>query len=65
MCLFRPYSLPMSKGTPATHRFFPFCTGDEPDRYDEMDAPTLVGKALPEGLLRSLYHDAARKKQKK
>lgn len=31
----------------------------DPDRHDEMSAPALVGKALPEDLLRSLYHDAA------
>ena len=31
----------------------------DPDRYDEMDAPTLSGKALPDDLLASLYLDAA------
>ena len=31
----------------------------EPDRYDETDAPPLMGKSLPHDLLRSLYHDAA------
>ena len=31
----------------------------DPDRYDEMDAPQLVGKSVPHDLLRSLYHDAA------
>ena len=31
----------------------------DPDRYDEMDAPQLVGKSVPQDLLRSLYHDAA------
>jgi hypothetical protein len=31
----------------------------EPDRFAEMDAPTLRGHALPEDLLRSLMHDAA------
>ncbi len=31
----------------------------EPDRYDELDAPTLAGKSLPADLLQSLYHDAA------
>ena len=31
----------------------------DPDRYDEMDAPQLVGKSVPPDLLRSLYHDAA------
>ena len=31
----------------------------QPDRYSEMDAPVLAGKALADDLLRSLYHDAA------
>ena len=31
----------------------------DPDRYDEMDAPQLLGKSVPHDLLRSLYHDAA------
>ena len=31
----------------------------DPERYDEMDAPQLVGKSVPQDLLRSLYHDAA------
>ena len=31
----------------------------EPDRYDETDAPALVGKSLPPDLLQSIYHDAA------
>jgi len=31
----------------------------EPDRYDEMAAPALVGRDLPEDLLQVLYHDAA------
>ena len=31
----------------------------EPGRYTEMDAPTLRGHALPPGLLRTLYYDAA------
>ncbi len=31
----------------------------DPDRYDEMDAPQLVGKSVPQDLLRNLYHDAA------
>ncbi len=31
----------------------------DPDRYTEMDAPELAGKALPADLLVSLYHDAA------
>lgn len=30
-----------------------------PEGYDEMSAPRLVGKAVPEDLLRSVYHDAA------
>lgn len=31
----------------------------DPDRYDETDAPRLVGKSLPGDILRSVYHDAA------
>jgi len=31
----------------------------DPDRYDEMSAPRLRGKALPEPLLRSLYAEGA------
>ena len=31
----------------------------EPDRYDETDAPPLVGKSLPTDLLQSIYHDTA------
>jgi hypothetical protein len=31
----------------------------DPDRHTEMDAPPLVGKALPAEVLRSVYHDAA------
>ena len=31
----------------------------EPEKYDEMDAPQLSGKSVPQDLLRSLYHDAA------
>lgn len=31
----------------------------EPDRFTEMDAPPLSGKALPDSVLRNLYHDAA------
>lgn len=31
----------------------------DPDRYSELDAPPLTGKALPADLLRSLYRDAA------
>ncbi len=31
----------------------------DPDRYQEMDAPSLIGKSLPPDVLRSLYHDAA------
>lgn len=33
----------------------------EPDRYTELDAPRLRGRSLPEDLLQSVYHDAARK----
>jgi hypothetical protein len=32
----------------------------DPDRYTEMDAPSLNGHALPPEIVRSLYHDAAR-----
>jgi hypothetical protein len=32
----------------------------EPERYEKMDAPRLMGKSLPADLLRSIYHDAAR-----
>lgn len=31
----------------------------DPERHDPMDAPTIHGKALPDDLLQSLYHDAA------
>lgn len=31
----------------------------EPDRFDAMSAPQLVGKSLPEAVLRDVYHDAA------
>jgi hypothetical protein len=31
----------------------------EPDRYTDLDAPQLAGKALPANLLAGLYHDAA------
>ena len=31
----------------------------DPSRFNDMDAPTLRGFALPRNLLRSLYHDAA------
>jgi hypothetical protein len=31
----------------------------DPARYDEMDAPELIGKSISPELLRSLYHDAA------
>jgi predicted TIM-barrel fold metal-dependent hydrolase len=31
----------------------------EPDTYTDMDAPQLVGKALPPDVLASVYHDAA------
>lgn len=31
----------------------------DPDAHGPLDAPTLVGKALPADLVRSLYHDAA------
>lgn len=33
----------------------------EPDRYDDMSAPRLVGRALPPDLLRQIYHDNARR----
>jgi hypothetical protein len=32
----------------------------EPDKFDDMSAPMLVGAKLPSGLLKSLYVDAAR-----
>ncbi|MHB2018027.1 MAG: amidohydrolase family protein [Candidatus Xenobia bacterium] len=32
----------------------------DPEHHTEMDAPTLIGRALPPALLRMLYHDAAR-----
>jgi hypothetical protein len=32
---------------------------NEPQKYTEMDAPRLAGKALPSDLLRVLYRDAA------
>jgi hypothetical protein len=31
----------------------------EPDKFDDMSAPMLVGAKLPSGLLKSLYIDAA------
>lgn len=31
----------------------------DPQQFDEMDAPQLVGKYLPADILKSLYHDAA------
>ncbi|MHC5113693.1 MAG: amidohydrolase family protein [Planctomycetota bacterium] len=31
----------------------------DPERYDEHDAPPLLGKSLPPDILRSVYHDAA------
>ncbi len=31
----------------------------QPQRYGDLDAPRLVGKALPADILRDLYHDAA------
>lgn len=31
----------------------------DPDRHTDMDAPPLRGKALPDDLLREIYHDAA------
>ena len=31
----------------------------DPQQFDEMDAPQLVGKSLPADILKSLYHDAA------
>ncbi len=31
----------------------------DPDRYGEMDAPSLNGKSLPDDILQSVYHDAA------
>ncbi|UCD73771.1 MAG: amidohydrolase family protein [Phycisphaerales bacterium] len=31
----------------------------EPDKYTELDAPTLIGRSLPPDLLRSIYRDAA------
>ncbi|MEM7228180.1 MAG: hypothetical protein AAF432_05115 [Planctomycetota bacterium] len=31
----------------------------DPDRFTPMDAPKLVGKSMPEDILRSFYHDAA------
>ncbi len=31
----------------------------DPEQFDEMDAPQLIGKSLPADILKSLYHDAA------
>lgn len=31
----------------------------DPDRFTELDSPPLVGRQLPQEILRSLYHDAA------
>lgn len=31
----------------------------DPKQFDEMDAPQLVGKSLPDDILKSVYHDAA------
>jgi hypothetical protein len=31
----------------------------EPDRYSDLDAPQLMGKALPRDVLTGIYHDAA------